>query len=125
MAMHEDATNPSEVVESRRPEAIVRRRMSRRLLTDRIARRVVTLGGLAIIASILAIFFVIAAQAYPLSRKAAATLVRTIDSGIDLPPLAIGVDEYRQIAYLISPNGIHFRSTQDARPLQATEPLDL
>src|SRR5262245_7031065 len=111
--------------ESPRPGSIVRSRISRRLLTDRLARRVVTLGGLAIIGSILAIFFVIAAQAYPLFKKPTATLVGTTNFAGDSPPLAIGADEYREISYVIGPSGIHFLSTDDSHAIQAGGTLDL
>ena len=68
-------------------------RVTRRLRVDRLTRRLVTLGGAAIIASILAILFVIAAEVYPLLKKPTATLVGTIAASTGSPPLAVGVDE--------------------------------
>ena len=102
-----------------RPVAIKRKRSSRRVLTDRLAGRVVTLGGLAIIASILAIFFVIAAEAYPLVKKPSATLAGTVAADAGSPPLALGVDEYREVAYLITESGISFRSVKDGKSIEA------
>ena len=48
------------------PLALGRARTSRRILLDRISRRLVVLGGIVIIASILAILFVILAEGYQL-----------------------------------------------------------
>ena len=45
-----------------------RARTARRILLDRLATRTVVLGGLIIIASIIAILFVIVAEIYPLFR---------------------------------------------------------
>ena len=59
-----------------RPLAVSRARTSRRILLDRISARLVVLGGVVVIASILAILFVIAAEVYPLFKKPTATLVR-------------------------------------------------
>src|SRR5262249_58494276 len=59
------------------PLLVPRVRAGRRLLVDGLARRVVTLGGAAVILSILAILVVIAAQAYPLFLPPPATPVST------------------------------------------------
>jgi phosphate transport system permease protein len=113
--------NVSEPDEPSRPIALTRRRISRRVLTDRVAGRVVTLGGLAIIASILAIFFVIALEAYPLFKQPSATLAGTVAADGDSPPLAIGVDEYREVAYLVTETGIRFLSLQDGAPIETRD----
>ena len=81
-------------------------RTRRRILMDRIASRAVILGGLVIIASILAILVVIASEVLPLfqspsvegSSPAAARAV-------PLGTAAAGVDEYREIAYAVTPEG--------------------
>ncbi len=96
-----------------RPLAIPKIRVSRRLLMDRLARRLVTLGGVAIIASILAILFVIAAEVYPLVMKPTAPYIGTLSVKIDSAPIGVGVDEYREIAYLIMADGISFVSMRD------------
>src|SRR5262245_4073287 len=61
-----------------RPVAVSKAQVRRRLLVDRLAQRLVTLGGVAIIASILAILLVIVAEVYPLFGKPVATAVGAI-----------------------------------------------
>jgi hypothetical protein len=51
-----------------RPLTVSRARTARRILLDRWASRLVVLGGIIIIASIIAILFVIAAEVWPLFR---------------------------------------------------------
>ena len=97
-------------------------RVTRRIRVDRLARRLVTLGGVAIIFSILAIFFVIAGEVYPLLKKPTAILVGTVAARPDSAPLAVGVDEYREIAYLVTAAGVQFISVKDGAPI-APSPL--
>ncbi|MBI2158689.1 MAG: ABC transporter permease, partial [Candidatus Rokubacteria bacterium] len=99
-----------------------RARTSRRILLDRISRRLVVSGGLVIIASILAILFVIAAEVYPLFRPPTVTLVGGHAApGVGAGPApgeAAGVDEYREIAYWITAGGrLEFTPLKDDRPL--------
>jgi phosphate transport system permease protein len=99
---------------------VSRARTSRRVLADRLASRVVVLGGLIIIASILAILFVIVAEVYPLFRAPAATMLgtRVIEGGATVAPVGegFGVDEYREVAYAIGVDGVvRFLSLRDAR----------
>ena len=93
-----------------RPLAVSRARTSRRILLDRISARLVVLGGIVIIASILAILFVIAAEVYPLFKKPTATLVRAHPSAAaDATPApgdSVGVDEYRQVAFVVTRGGV-------------------
>jgi phosphate transport system permease protein len=126
MSVDAETKDLSEPDEPRRPAALTRKRISRRVLIDRLAGRVVTLGGLAIIASILAIFFVIAAEAYPLFKSPSATLAGSVAADGGSPPLAIGVDEYREVAYAITESGIQFRSVKDGKSIDAPgfPPLD-
>ncbi|MBI4013689.1 MAG: ABC transporter permease subunit [Candidatus Rokubacteria bacterium] len=102
---------------------ISRARVSRRLLVDRLARRVVTLGGLAIIASILAILLVIAAEVYPLFKAPTAEPVRTLAGPVrvttDAAPLGLGVDEYREIVFVVTPGGLQFFRANDGTPVPA------
>ena len=58
-----------------RPLVVSRARTSRRILLDRWASRLVVVGGIVIIAGILAILFVIAAEVYPLFKAPTATYV--------------------------------------------------
>lgn len=82
------------------------RPLGRRLLADRFAARFVTLSGLAIIAAILAILFVIVAVVWPLFVPPSA---RTVPAG-SLPagavPLALSVDEYREEAFVATQAGL-------------------
>lgn len=94
----------------------------RRLLLDRLARWIVTLGGAAIIVSILAILFVIAAGVYPLFRKPTAVPLEAITTTLDSAPLAVGVDEYREIVYVVTASGVQFVSVKDGT-LLASNPL--
>jgi phosphate transport system permease protein len=105
-----------------RPLAISRGRTSRRILVDRVSSRFVVLGGVIIIASILAILFVIAAEVYPLFKKPTATLVRTYASPVaeaePAPGDSVGVDEYRQVAFVVARNGaVAFYALEGGRPI--------
>lgn len=70
------------------------------------ARRVVSLGGLTIIGSIFAILAVIIAEVVPLflPPKAADLGLFSIDSAGT--PLAVGVDEYREVAFVIDDQAV-------------------
>jgi phosphate transport system permease protein len=90
-----------------RPLVVSRARTARRILADRWASRLVVLGGIVIIASILAILFVIVAEVWPLFRppwaeRVGAVVPGAVPAGSD----AVGVDEYRESAYSISPDGV-------------------
>ncbi|PTL36329.1 ABC transporter permease [Candidatus Methylomirabilis limnetica] len=111
-----DSTNvdvPGEPLQTARPFIIPREKIRRRLLLDRLARWVVTLGGAAIIVSILAILFIIAYGVYPLFRKPTAVLLGALTTSLDSAPLAVGVDEYREIVYVVTASGVHFVSVKD------------
>jgi phosphate transport system permease protein len=94
-----------------RPHVVSRARTGRRLLLDRLAARTVVLGGIVIIASILAILFMIAGEVYPLFRAPTAALVGRV-AGAGGPALpagdVAGVDEYREIAYRITAAGLEY-----------------
>jgi phosphate transport system permease protein len=104
---------PGEPLPEARPDSASWGRAGARLLADRLAARVVTLGGLTIIGSILAILFVIAAEVLPLFKPPSATLLAPVTPVGIGAPLAVGVDEYREIAYLLTAEGIAFRRTGD------------
>jgi len=99
-----------------------RGQLARRLRVDRLARRLVTSGGLAIIASILAIFVVIALEVAPLLKKPTARLLRLVTAAMDSVPLAVGVDDYREVAYVVTGSGVHVVSTEDGARLATTRP---
>jgi len=96
-------------------------RVRRRLFVDRLASRLVTLGGVVIIAAILAILLVIVAEVYPLFRRPTVEPVgpaAEIAARLDSTPLAIGVDEYRDIAYVVSGGEVQFLSLDEGTPLK-------
>jgi phosphate transport system permease protein len=86
-----------------RPLVVTRTRTERRIRVDRWAARLVVLGGVVIIASILAILFVIVAEVYPLFQKPTAAVV----GRASLPPSVTihGVDEYREVGYGFGDDG--------------------
>jgi phosphate transport system permease protein len=89
-----------------RPLAVSRTRTSRRIRLDRWASRLVVLGGIVIIGSILAILFVILGEVWPLFRPASAERVaQALPGAVPASGEAIGVDEYREIAYAITTDG--------------------
>ena len=89
--------------------AVSRARTSRRILLDRWASRLVVVGGIVIIACILAILFVIAAEVYPLFKAPTAAYVGSYGTaGAEREPAtgdAVGVDEYREVAYVLTTGG--------------------
>jgi phosphate transport system permease protein len=89
-----------------RPLVVSGARTARRIRIDRWAARLVVLGGAVIIASILAILLVILAEVWPLFRPPTAErLPGEIAVGAPAAGDALGVDEYREIAYVVSPEG--------------------
>jgi phosphate transport system permease protein len=107
-----------------RPLAVSPARTRRRISLDQWASRLVAVGGLIIIAAILAILFVIVAEVYPLFKVPTATLVRSYpatDQGSAwrlAGSEGLGVDEYRAIAYGIDRRGVlQLLSLQDGRAL--------
>jgi phosphate transport system permease protein len=97
-------------------------RVRRRLLVDRLSRRLVTLGGVAIIASILAILFVIAAEVYPLFKPPTAALVGPVGgvvAKLNSAPLTVGVNEYRQIAYVVAGAEVQFLALDEGKLITA------
>jgi phosphate transport system permease protein len=119
MANHVETLRAGGPAAPARPLLSVAERLGRRVLVDRAARRLVTLGGVAIIASILAILVVILVEVYPLFKPSTATLVGTVSPSTSLAPLGLGVDEYREIAYLVTPAGIRFVALKDGATIPA------
>ncbi len=91
-----------------RPLVVSRARTSRRIVLDQWASRLVILGGIIIIASILAILFVIVGEVWPLFRKPTATLAGRYAAGAASAAArpaggdAVGVDEYREVAFTVT-----------------------
>jgi phosphate transport system permease protein len=114
------AVNADAVVEQRaggpefpvRPLVVSSARTSHRIRLDRWASRLVVVGGLVIIAAILAILFVIAAEVYPLFKAPRAALVGSIPppNPASVWQLAgsegLGVEEYQEIAFGVDRRGL-------------------
>ncbi len=91
------------------------------LIIDRLADRIITIGGIAVIVAVLGILVFLVEETLPLFRGGHVTadhayhLANTPDS-----VLALGMDEHKTIAYIISPDGtlalFHARS---GKPLHA------
>jgi phosphate transport system permease protein len=95
-----------------RPPAVLKSRRGR-LRADRFAHHVVMGGGFLIIASILAILFVIAAEVIPLFRKPSASAEPRLAVG-DESILRVGTDEYRALVYAVTATGIVVRTAEGA-----------
>lgn len=84
-----------------------------RQFADGIARAVVTAGGWIIIASILAILFIIIAEIYPLLKKPSASLVAAFKA--QSIPLTIGMDPYQEKVYTVESDGLRLYSLQERK----------
>ena len=114
-------------------------RVQRKKLADKVARVAITAGGVGIILSVVAILFVIVAETLPLWRAPVAEQENTVNLNLvegdgarstragELPgspramvkPLALGVDEYQEITYLVTEAGtVDFLSLADNHLLQ-------
>jgi phosphate transport system permease protein len=106
-----------------RPFAVSREGTARRLLVDRLARGVVTLGGAAIIVSILAILVVIGVEVYPLFRPPTMHLVQPASGVVEVAgaasPDALLVDEYRELGVAVTATGLRLFRVADGAILPA------
>ena len=102
-----------------------RRGSARRLLVDRLARRLVTLGGVVIIASILAILFVIVAEVYPLFKQPTATPVRRpVAAGRAAAPRSrSGSTSTARSPIVVTDAGVQFVSAQGRRAARRRVPF--
>jgi phosphate transport system permease protein len=91
-----------------RPLHVFSTRFARRAFLDRAARHVVTLGGVVIIAAILAILVVIVGEVYPLLRPAKARALDPLNPGLAAGALAVETDEYRALAAVVTEAGLRF-----------------
>jgi phosphate transport system permease protein len=110
VAVNPDAIRAGGPASPARPLVVSRARTSRRIALDRWTSRLVILGGIIIIAAILAILFVIAAEVYPLFKAPTVALLGTYAApgGAPTTPAsaeATGVDEYRELAYAVTSIG--------------------
>ena len=126
MAINSGALGASGPVVPARPLVVSRVRTARRIVVDRWSSRLVVLGGIVIIASILAILFVIGAEVYPLFKKPTSTWLGTYRASAGGAPArgeALGVDEYREVAHRITAAGVvEFVALKGNRSL-ATVPI--
>lgn len=122
MANHVEAIRSAGPVPSAPLVAIPKSKLKRRIFIDRLAGRLVTLGGVVIIASILAILLVIVAEVYPLFKKPIAELVGPaggIVAKLDAVPLTVGVEEYSEIAYIVGGGEVQFLALDEGKLLMA------
>src|SRR5262249_41087641 len=91
-----------------RPLHVFSTRFARRTFLDRAARQIVTLGGVIIIGTILAILVVIIGEVYPLVRPARASALEPLNPGLRDGVLAMEMDEYRALAAVVTEGGLRF-----------------
>ncbi len=89
---------------------------------DRWSRRLVAFGGLTIIVSILAILLVIVSAVIPLFVPARAIPSASIPGSTSPAPVAIGIDEYREIACVVGERGVEFLSLADGERIAVPSP---
>ena len=109
MAIGPDALRAGGPAASARPLDVSPVRTARRIAVDLWASRLVVVGGIVIIACILAILLVIAAEVYPLFKVPTAELVGSPIGGAAGGAVAagpLGVDEYREVASQVISGGV-------------------
>ena len=110
MAIDPGVLGAGEPVRPARPLVVSRTRTARRIVLDRWASRLVVSGGIIIIASILAILFVIAAEVYPLFKQPTTEFLGTrspvTSGGAPAPGAAAGMDEYLEVGYTVGTDGV-------------------
>ena len=123
------ATNGEHPVGVRLSATEDKSRLQRKKLVDKTAAILITFGGFAVILSIAAILFVIVAETLPLWKAPTAELetppiplTDLAGNGSHADVLALGIDEYREIAYTITQAGtVDFLSLTDNQLLQRYE----
>ncbi len=92
------------------------RLLRRNKLYDMLARQVITVGGIAVIFSVIAILFLIVRVTIPLFKPASVEALHTL-ANHDLPEniLALGLDDYRENAFTVDRQGqLRFQGLQKA-----------
>jgi phosphate transport system permease protein len=90
-----------------RPLVVSRARTRRRILLDRLAARTVVVGGIVIVCAISAMLVVILAEVWPLFRPPRVELIgRAGAAAAPAPGASLGVDEYREIASVVTASGM-------------------
>jgi phosphate transport system permease protein len=88
------------------PLQVFSTRFAHRKLLDRVARHAVTMGGVAVIGSILAILVAIVAEAYPLVHPASARRLPDLPGTLKDRTLAVQTDEYRSVVMAVTAAGL-------------------
>ncbi len=94
-------------------------RLRRKKIYDKAVGLMITFGGIAVILSIAAILFVIVAETLPLwsapkTEFGGAVALSEVLDGQDARPIAFGVEEYQEIAYVVTEHGVlYFVSLKD------------
>src|SRR5262245_39222966 len=96
------------------PLQVFSTRFARRKLFDRVARHAVTLGGVLVIGSILAILVVIIAEGYPLLRPASAHRLPNLPGTLEGRTLAVQTAEYRSVALAVTAAGLRVVNAEGA-----------
>jgi phosphate transport system permease protein len=125
LTQQSDSSRAGGPTQTARPPSESSARVARRKFLDAVARGVVTLGGITIIASIIAILFVIVMEMLPIFGSAHVALLPAINVKADAAPLAAGSDELQQIAWVASPKGLAFYSLADGSALSPAPDLNL
>ncbi|HIJ78774.1 MAG TPA: ABC transporter permease subunit [Deltaproteobacteria bacterium] len=88
-------------------------------LYDRIATRVISIGGLMIIASVIAILLLIIKVTLPLFQPASAEIIHRVVLPASQPlPLAVGVGDYQEIGFTLDSQGLFtFYTLADGKTL--------
>lgn len=99
-----------------------------RRMLDRLAKHTISVGGVAVIVSILAIFVFLLHEVAPLFEPPSAALVRQVP--LSLPSLLleatqVGLDEHREVAYLVGPEGVRFVELGTGHPIEMELPPEL
>jgi phosphate transport system permease protein len=108
-----------------RPPSDSSARVARRKFLDGVARGVVTLGGITIIGSILAILFVIVMEMIPIFGSASIAPLPTTTIHPGATPLVAGTDDLQQIAWAGTSKGLGFYSLADGSALSPAPDLNL
>ena len=99
-----------------------------RFLIDRLARTVIVVGGLATILSILGIFFFLFREVTPLFATPTAKMTQHLILPFSVTteaPMQLAVDEHREIAHLITSDGVQFIEVASGQPLPIALPAEL
>ena len=89
---------------------------------DRVGRWVIAVGGIGVIAVVLAIFVFVLLEAYPLFLDPDVAAVGTLDLSDGGKALAVGTDPYREVAYVVRPEGVDFVQLADGKVLRQERP---